>query len=164
MAKGNILSIRAAIPLGLKLRFPEGEAPEVLQECMQALVIMEADDALEILSPYLGHHDTHLAAYAALMIAQTNSPDAPALLKATIGDLYGDPLKAVILALAAVRSDEARAVLRSVSEDPRMAARLALVEALKGSLNDEDRACLKNLAGSDTYPQVREAARAALDP
>ena len=47
----------AAIPLGLKLRFPADEAPEVLQECMQALVVLEADNVLDLLSPYLVHHD-----------------------------------------------------------------------------------------------------------
>src|SRR5207302_35036 len=37
----------AAVPVGIKLRFPADEAPEVLQECMQAVVILEAEDALE---------------------------------------------------------------------------------------------------------------------
>jgi HEAT repeat protein len=152
----------AAIPLGLKLQFPAEEAPEVLQECMQALVQLEAPDAVELLAPYLGHHDTHLAAFAALMIAQTNAPEAPALLQQTIEELYGDPLRAVILALASVRSDEARAVLRGVADDRRMVARLALIEALDGSADEADLACLKRLADKDTYPQVRDAARAAL--
>jgi HEAT repeat protein len=152
----------AAIPLELKLQFPTGEAPEVLQECMQALVQLEADNTLEVLAPYLGHHDNHLAAFAALMIAQTNAPEAAALLKETIEDLYGDPLRAVILALSSLRSDEARAILRGVAEDHRMVARLALIEALNGSIDEADRACLQRLADSDSYPQVREAALAAL--
>ncbi len=153
----------AAIPLGLKLRFPADEAPEVLQECMQALVTIESEDALDLLSPYLDHRDTHLAAYAALMIAQTGAPEAPELLRSAIRSLHGDPLRAVILALSALRSDEARTILLGVAEDPRMAARAALIEALQGSQDDDDRACLKRLADTDTYPQVREAAAAALN-
>ena len=152
----------AAVPLGLKLSFPTGEAPEVLQECMQALVSIEADNAIELLTPYLGHHDTHLAAYAALMIAQTGAPEAAALLRATIVELHGDPLRAVILALASVRSDEAREILREVAVDARMAARMALIEALAGSVDPADRACLQRLADSDTYLQVRDSAREAL--
>jgi hypothetical protein len=152
----------AAIPLGLKLRFPMDEAAEVLQECMQALVLLETDDALEILAPYLGHHDSHLVAYAALMIAQTGAPEAPALLESTIEELYGDPLRAVILALSSLRSEEARAILHAVANDRRMAAQMALIEALRGSLDEVDRACLKRLADGDTYPQVRTAATEAL--
>ena len=96
------------------------------------------------------------------MIAQTGAPEAPALLKSTIQTLHGDPLRAVILALSALRSDEARAILLGVADDPRMAARLALIEALHGSLDEADRACLQRLAESDGYPQVRTAALDAL--
>jgi HEAT repeat protein len=153
---------RAAIPLGIKLRFPGDEAAEVLQECMQALVAVEAEDALDVLRAYLQHHDSHLCAYAALMIAQIDDPQVPALLKDTIENLYGDPLRAVIIGLSGHRSDDARAVLHAVAEDTRMAARLALVEALQGSLHEADRACLKRLAEKDSNPRVREAASAAL--
>ncbi len=152
----------AIIPLSLKLRFPADEAPDVLQECMQAVVALEAEDALELFLPYLGHHDTHLGAYAALMIAQTGAPEAPDLLKSAIETLHGDPLRAVILALSALRSDEARAIFLDVAKDPRMAARLALIEALHGSADETDRATLQRLAETDSYPQVRTAALGAL--
>jgi len=152
----------AAIPLRIKLAFPGDEAAEVLQECMQALVSLDVEDTLEVLRPYLQHHDSHLCAYAALMIAQIDSPEVPDLLRETIENLYGDPLRAVILGLSAHRSDDARAILRSVADDTRMAARLALVEALQGSLDDSDRACLKRLAEKDSDPRVREAAAIAL--
>jgi HEAT repeat protein len=161
-ALGSTGDPAAAIPLAIKLRFPGDEAAEVLQECMQALVLLESDDAVEVLSPYLAHHDSHLAAYAALMIAQTGDPEAAALLKAAIAALFGDPLRAVILALSALRSDDARSILLGIAEDPRNAARLALVEALSGSGDEADRACLKCLAESDSSPQVRSAAAEAL--
>jgi HEAT repeat protein len=152
----------AAIPLRIKLAFPGDEAAEVLQECMHALVSLEVDDALDVLRPYLQHHDSHLCAYAALMIAQVDSPEVPDLLKETIENLYGDPLRAVILGLSSHRSDDARAILRAVVNDTRMAARLALVEALEGSLDEADRACIKQLAAKDPQARVREAAAAAL--
>lgn len=152
----------ALIPLSIRLKFPVGEAPEVLQSCMQGIVALEAPDAVHILSPYLGHDNAHLAAYAALMMAQTGSPEVPQLLSTILGELYGDPLKAVILALSSVRTEHARTVLRNVAEDHRFIARMAFIEAVNGSSDPEDRACLLRLAHHNSYPQVREAARAAL--
>ena len=73
-------SAQCRLPLTLRLVHPENEEPEVLQECMQALVELEDPHALEVLEPYLRHSDMRLAAYAALMIAQTQSPEAAALL------------------------------------------------------------------------------------
>ena len=148
----------AAIILGIKLRFPEGKSGEVLQECMQALVSLGAEDAFDLISPYLEHRDSALVAYAALMIAQTGAPEAPGLLKSALRSLTGDLLRAVILGLSALRSEEARAILYGLADDPRLDARLALVEALHAALDDADRACLERLAKSDRHPQVRDAA------
>ncbi|HLJ56063.1 MAG TPA: hypothetical protein VKT77_13570 [Chthonomonadaceae bacterium] len=151
----------AATILGIKLTFPGDEAAEVLQACMQGLVELEAPRAVRLLTPYLSHHDTHLAAYAALMIAQTGAPEAPELLRSTLARLDGDPLRAVILGLSALRSDEARSLLHALADDLREPARLALIEALAGSPAPADRAVLERLA-TDSNPRVREAAREAL--
>ena len=153
----------AAIPLGIKLRFPEEEAPEVLQECMQSLVLLESEIAVDSISPYLSHPESILAAYAGLMIAQTGAPEAPALLQSAITRLSGDALRAVILALSTLRSDEAREFLRKIAADIRAPARMALVEALQGSRETADLECLRKMADSDGNPGVRKAAAAALE-
>ena len=104
-------SVQARLPLTLKLVHPENEAPEVLQECMQALVDLEDPHALEVLEPYLSTTDARLAAYAALMIARTQAPEAAALLGEAMQRLSGDPLRATVLALTTLRTPEAYALL-----------------------------------------------------
>lgn len=152
----------ALVPLTLRLYYPATEQPEVLQECMQALVALQDDRALEILSPYLRHQDRPLAAFAALMIAQTQQPGAIPLLIEAIPMFTGDPLRAVVLALTTHRSDEARIALRSLSAHPRETVRLALIEALRGSLDAADHACLCQMAEEDASAAVRREARHAL--
>ena len=50
----GILGNRDALaPLAVKLLFPAGEAPEVLQECMTSVILLQDDRALELLTPYL---------------------------------------------------------------------------------------------------------------
>jgi HEAT repeat protein len=105
------------VPLALKLTYPGDEDVEVLQECMQAVVELEDERGPELLCPYLKHHDRHLAAFAAVMLAQTRAPEATTLLQETIPYFTGDPLRAVILALTAMRTDEADALLRALAAD-----------------------------------------------
>ncbi|HLK59083.1 MAG TPA: HEAT repeat domain-containing protein [Chthonomonadaceae bacterium] len=153
--------IAARIPLALVLRFPGGMDVEVLQECMQAIVDLEDPRALEWLRPYLEHPDQDLAAYAALMIARTRAPEAPQLLHEATQRLFGNALRAVVLALTALRGEEGRAVLRRLLTDEREAVRLAIVDALADSYDAEDRACLQELA-QDGSLTVRNAAQHAL--
>lgn len=152
----------AIVPLSLRLTYPEGESPEVLQECMQAVVALEDPRALELLKPYLQHADAHLAAYAALMIAQTQAAEAPALIRETVPRLSGDPLQAAVLALTVLRSEEARTVLLELAEDKREAVRLAVVEAMAGRQDPASRQCLQRLAKKDRSTAVRGAAKRAI--
>ncbi len=123
-------SVQARLPLTLKLVHPENEEPEVLQECMTALVDLEDPHALEVLEPYLRHSDRRLAAYSALMIARTQLPGTAALLAGAIPSFSGDTLKAVVLALAAVRAPDAYDVLHQLAQSDREAVRLAVIDAL----------------------------------
>ncbi len=107
------------VPLAIKLAHPDEEAPEVLQECMQALVDLEDERAVDILRPYLEHDDQALAAYAALMIARTRDPQAAALIRELIDRLSGDALQAVILALSSLRTEEAQAALKELAHHSR---------------------------------------------
>ena len=153
-------SVQSRLPLTLRLVHPENEEPEVLQECMQALVELEDPHALEVLEPYLSHRDMRLAAYAALMIAQTQAPEAAALLAGAIERLSGDPLRATVLALMTLHTPEAQELLYDLTRSNREAVRLAAVEALPRS--SAARTVLEAMSTHDPSPRVRAAAKAAI--
>ncbi|HYG56963.1 MAG TPA: hypothetical protein VD902_02700, partial [Symbiobacteriaceae bacterium] len=50
-----------AAVLGVKLAFPEGEQPDVLVECMDALAALREPRAIDMLKPWLGNHTAYLA-------------------------------------------------------------------------------------------------------
>ena len=162
-ALSRLADADALVPLAIKLKYPEDELPDVLQECMQAVVELEDTRALEVLTPYLHHRDGHLAAYAALMIAQTRAAEAPELLRETAERQSGDALRAILLALTTLRSDAARDVLDALSAHEREAVRLASVEALAGLRDTRSEQRLRAMAKSDTSAKVRSAAKNALD-
>ena len=118
-ALGRLADDAGIIPLAIKLTYPANETPEVLQECMQAIVDLEDENALELLTPYLKHEDPHFVAFTALMIARTRDPQAPALIRKTLDRLTGDPLQAAILALSSLRSEEAQNTLKELEQSPR---------------------------------------------
>ena len=151
---------QARLPLTLKLAHPENEEPEVLSECMQALVELEDPFALEVLTPYLTHSDRRLAAYAALMIAQSQQPGAAGLLAGAVPQFSGDPLKAVVLALATIRDPDAYDRLHGLLKSDREAVRLAVIDALPPDAASQ--ALLKTLAARDPSPRVKAAAKSAL--
>ena len=153
-------NIQARLPLTLKLVHPENEEPEVLQECMQALIELEDPNALEVLEPYLKHSDRRLAAYASLMIAQSQQPGAAALLANAVEQFSGDALKAVVLALSTVRDPDAYDHLHRLLKSEREAVRLAVIDALPPDAASQ--ALLKALAARDISPRVKAAAKAAL--
>ena len=154
--------LEARLPLTLKLVHPENEEPEVLQECMTALVDLEDPHALEVLEPYLPHSDRHLAAYAALMIARTQLPGAAALLAQAVPSFSGDTLQAVVLALSTVRDPDAYDHLHRLARSDRDAVRLAVIAALPPDAASQ--ALLKTLAARDPSPKVKAAAKLALAP
>ncbi len=152
----------AIVPLALKLTFPDDEDMEVLQECMQAVVDREEACALDLLTPYLHHHDTHLAAYATLMIARTRAPEASILIRGAIERLHGDPLQAAVLALVSIRDEASRTVLYELMTDLREEIRLNIANALAGTVEPADRAHLEAMAKLDSSPKVRVAAQRSL--
>lgn len=117
------------VPLAIKLTYDADEAPEVLQECLQAVVELEDERAMELLTPYLSHSDSHLAAFACLMVARTRDPQAPFLIRRTLMGLTGDPLEAAILALSTLRTDDAQKILIELASSDRKDVR-RLVQAL----------------------------------
>lgn len=150
----------ARLPLTLKLAHPENEEPEVLSECMTALIDLEDPHALEVLEPYLKHSDRRLAAYSALMIARAQRPGAADLLARAVLSFSGDTLQAVVLALSTVRDPGAYDHLHQLAGSDREAVRLAVVDALPPDA--ASLALLKTLAARDPSPKVKAAAKAAL--
>lgn len=153
-------SVQGRLPLTLRLVHPENEVPEVLQECMRALVELEDPQAIEVLRPYLESRDEPLAAYTALMIAQTRAPEAAALLGGAIGRLHGAPLRATVLALSTLRTPDSEKMLRALAKSERESVRLAAIETLPP--DDDTKTLLEGLAAHDPSPKVRLAAYTAL--
>ncbi len=132
-----------AVPLTIKLSYPENEMPEVLQECMQALVALEDERVNDILEPYLSSPDAGLSGYAALMLASTASEAALTLLKNAVQTSYGEQLKYLIIAISTHRSDEARDYLISELKSERESVRALVREALSNSLDEVAKAALR---------------------
>ncbi len=131
-AIGILGNIDGLTVLAVKLMFPGDELLEVLQECMQSVVDLKDERALELLVPYLQtHEDELLAAFAGLMIAQTRTPQAPALLSEALPRFSGDSLEAVVLALTTLRTPEAEAALAKLSIEGSRALQRAIVQVWK---------------------------------
>ncbi len=157
-ALGRLGNSAGLLPLAVKLTFPEREVPEVLQECMQAVVDLEDGRAMELLTPYLRHSDETLGAFAALMIARARDPDAAELLKSAALTMRGNALQSVLLSLSTLRTDEALAAIHALAQSERDDLRLATLEVLAGLTDRESQALLAKMAKSDSSAAVRRAA------
>ncbi len=161
-ALGRVPDAAAIVPLAVRLSYPGEELPEVLAVCMESVVALEDPRAVELLEPFLVHSDQHLAAHAALMIAQTGHEDAPGLLRSACDRLRGDPLRAVVLGLSALRTDAAHETLLALAGSILEEVRLAVIEALAGARDTKSLATLQIVANEDSSPSVRRAAALAL--
>lgn len=119
----------ARVPLTLRLAYPEGEAIEVLQECMLALVELDDPDLKETLLPFLDGEDAELAVYAGLMLGQARVAGAEGALRSLIDRLSGSAMRAAVLALAALRTEEAADQLRQLALSDRKVVREAVQDA-----------------------------------
>lgn len=128
-ALAHLANPQGIVPLAIKLTYDADEAPEVLQECLQAVVDLEDERGMELLTPYLSHSDSHLAAFACLMVARARDPQAPFLIRRAIAGLSGDPLEAAILALSTLRTEDAQQVLKELAVSDRKDVR-RMVEKL----------------------------------
>ncbi len=126
-ALGAMGLAEARVPLTLRLRYPEGECVEVLQECMQALVELEDPDLEDVLHPYLSEEQLRrcpdLAVYAGLMLARGRVPGAEATLEKLAGDMFGNGIEAAVLALVSLQTPEAAEALNRLAEHDRRAVR-----------------------------------------
>ena len=150
------------LPLAIKLTYPHHEVPEVLQECMQAVVDLEDGRVMELLTPYLTHSDETLAAYAALMIAQTRDPEAADLLKTTALSTHGNALRSILLSLSTLRTDSATVAIHELAASGRDDVRLAVIEIMADLPDAESQSLLEKMAKSDSSANVRRAAKSAM--
>ncbi len=163
----------ALIPLTLRLAYhttlcpdcgaeTETETPEVLQECMQAVVALDDERALELLKPFIAHRNRPLAAFACLMIAQTQHPDAAQTLFEAVEHFRDNPLQAVLLALASMRADAAQTYLLELTRSNRAEVGEVLLAIVDDMPADHAEACLKQLAKSAVSKRVKQEALARL--
>lgn len=123
----------AKILLALKLRLPEGELPEVLSECMDALMTFAPDPALaELLAPYVKHSDPYLVATAATNLASLRKEGAIEPLLEALPVAPEEARVALVYALASIRGEGAQAALRELTEHPDQLVRATAKECLNG--------------------------------
>lgn len=161
-ALANLGDAAAIVPLTLRLVHPDGEDPDVLQECMQALVALEDPRAIEVLAGYLNGREPGLAAFAALMIARTGAPEAAKTIYTALQSFHGDSLQTAVLALASVRTEKARDLLLGLAVDVREDVRSALVAVLAQFGATDDVKQLAAIARDDPSRAIRTAADRAL--
>lgn len=129
-ALGRLANPEARVPLTLRLRYPEGESVEVLQECMQALVQLEDPDCRSVLMSLVNCDTPDLAVFAALMMAQARLEGAEQVLRQLVDRYSGSAMRAAILTLASLRTPESARQLTELAEDDRKVVRDAVAEVV----------------------------------
>ncbi len=164
---------KALSVLGAKLRTPVrprsmfDEDPNVIAECMSAVVELSIDDdasyAIDLIAPYLESRDQGLVAHAALMLAQTQNPEVIPLIVNALSDLRKDPLRASLLALSTMRTEVAQQALIGLSTHVMGLVRLCLIEVLAARPDEPFTKTLQAMAKNDPSDKVRDAAKLALE-
>lgn len=121
-----------AAVLAVKLAHPGEELPEVIGECMDALVALREPRAAELLAPWLRSPNPYLVSVAATGIARNAGGGAVDLLERAAGEVVADARAAVVYALASIRADATRAAMRRLAghddERVRLAAREYVID------------------------------------
>jgi hypothetical protein len=102
--------------LAVKLAYPGPEIPEVLSECMDAIVALEDRAGAEFLVPYLTHLDPYLAATAATGLATLLRSQAIPHLESALESATPGARPSLVYAIASIRGDETRACLLRLSK------------------------------------------------
>lgn len=122
----------AAEPLlAVKLAHPQGEVPEVLVECMDALVALGSARSIEFISPLLEHKEPYVVAGAATALAATGRGEVVDLLYHALPLAVRDARQAIVLAFATLRNDAALRHLVTFLRDPDPGIRAAAEQALE---------------------------------
>lgn len=102
--------------VGVKLAFPEGEQPDVLAECMDALVALREPRSVELLQPWLRHTNAFLVAAAGTALAAADGLKALPLLLAALDTAMADAREPLVYAIGSIRADAAREALLRLTE------------------------------------------------
>ena len=151
---------------------PNPAPEEMAAACMDALVELEAPEAVELIAPYLRAGSpvagsspgdrAFLCARAALALARLRCPQVLHLLPEALEAAPAAALDPVAIALANLRSDDARRALVDAAGHTRAEVRAAAAAGLALFPDGEVRSLLSRMAERDKSAAVQRAARAAL--
>jgi HEAT repeat protein len=152
----------AAIPLIIRLRAFPDDHPNVLVQCMNSLIAVDDQHALEVIRPFLLSETWLLAAGAATSIAQLHTAEALECLAAALDKAPAELAEAFAVSIAGTRLQAARSVLLARLESPLEPMRLAVTKALAVFGDTEVQDVLRLRAERDPSQAVRAAARESL--
>ena len=144
--------------LAVKLKFPGGEVPEVLADCLEALISIRPTYVLEIAKPYLVGDDEYLCAITALALAQNMGQNVLPLLLDTLDTVHGAAKESIVIAISVIRSSSIRQILLDLLDNPSPFVRRGAPKGIKTYLDDAVIEKLKQLQTTDPDKFVRLAA------
>ncbi len=151
--------------LTLRLAHSNEELPDVVVECMDALVHLDNEAALRRLPAFLNSPNEYLVVGAATALARVEDVHHEKVVERLIEASHSAPLEcrdAIGLALASMRSQHADAGLATMAHFPDETVRHAAVVGLAQRGSETAHALLRRLAELDPVDQVRNSARDAL--
>lgn len=157
-AMGILGDAGGAAILAVKLKFPGEEVPEVLADCLEALILMRPQYLLEITKPYLTGDDEYLSAITALALAQNLGQQVLPLLCETLEILHGEAKEAIVIAISVIRSSSIRQILLDFLDAPSPFVRRGAAKGIKTYLDDDVIKKLQKIHATDPDKFVRQAA------
>lgn len=151
--------------LVLRLAHSDAELPDVLVECMDALVHLDNDVALQRLPTFLAARNEYLVVGAATALARLQIEHHPTVVDLLIDACAAAPLESresVGLALAAMRSQHGDDGLAVMLHHPDETVRQAAVVGLTQRGGANAKSLLTRVAELDPIKSVRDAAHRAL--
>lgn len=112
-----------AAVLAVKLKYPDQEVPEVLVECMDALVALEDPRAKDWIMPYLEHEDPYLVATAATVLSVQLKEEAISILVEALRHPMPEAQTALVYTISSIRSKKTTIILRQLCTHPSTAVR-----------------------------------------
>lgn len=107
-AIAHLSAREGALPLRLKVRLGDAE-PEVIGQCLAALLSLNADDHLPFVGEFLKHQDPEIRIEASGVLAECREPEALSLLKAFFERQTDPELKRTLVTLLAASPQPAAA-------------------------------------------------------
>jgi len=144
--------------LAARLKFPRGEVPEVLAECLESLICARPSYMLEAIKPYLLGRDEYLSATAALSLAENLGTAALDLLCEAVSDVLGEAKEAIVIAISTIRDSSVRKILLDFLDNPNPFVRRGAVKGIKAYMDDEVKEKLQAMRNNDPDKFVRQAA------